>query len=161
MPGIRLHPNYHSYDLNDPVFAELLRLATSRKMIVQLALSMEDERTQTALMPVPNVDPSPLPSVLQKTPGVRLIVMNANHLESGDLVRELAAQRNVYFDFCMVERVGGVGRLASVATPARVLFGSNYPLYYFESAHLKVREGGFSAAEAQAITEENARRLLT
>ncbi|MFN7997891.1 MAG: amidohydrolase family protein [Bryobacteraceae bacterium] len=160
MPGIRLHPNYHSYGLDDPAFAELLRLATSRKMIVQLALSMEDERTQTALMPVPNVDAAPLPSVLRKAPGVRLVVMNANHLENADLVRELAAHEGVYFDFSMVERVGGVGQLARIATLARVVFGSNYPLYYFESAHLKVREGGFNAVETGAITEGNARGLL-
>jgi predicted TIM-barrel fold metal-dependent hydrolase len=42
----------------------------------------------------------------------------------------------------------------------RVLFGSNYPLFYFESAELKVKEAGLPEIEARAIGDENARRLL-
>jgi len=40
------------------------------------------------------------------------------------------------------------------------LFGSNSPLFYFESALLKIQETGLSESEKDALLEGNARQLL-
>jgi len=160
MPGIRLHPNYHGYQLTDPVFADLLHLASARRLVVQLAVCMEDERTQHPLMRVPPVDLAPLPDLLKKEPEARVVILNSDHLHNGEQLQKLVSAGNVYFDICMVEGVGGVARLAQKISIRRVLFGSHYPLFYFESALLKVREAGLTEAERQAILEENARGVI-
>jgi predicted TIM-barrel fold metal-dependent hydrolase len=160
MPGIRLHPNYHGYKLDDPAFRELLRLASGRKLIVQLALTMEDERTQHPLMRVPPVDIAPLSGVIKSSPELRLVVLNCYPAFRIEALKELSSSGEIYFDFAMVERIGAVSRLAAQVSFPRVLFGSNSPLYYFESALLKVRESGLTQAQSNAVFAENASRLM-
>ncbi|MBZ5594329.1 MAG: amidohydrolase family protein [Acidobacteriia bacterium] len=160
MPGIRLHPNYHGYDLTDPAFSELLHLAAASRLVVQLAVCMEDQRTQHPLMRVAPVDLSPLPELLKNEPGLRLVVLNSDPLQDVELLQKLTSSGHVSFDISMVEGVGGVARLARKISIQRVLFGSHYPLFYFESALLKVRESEFTDTERRAVLEENARRLL-
>jgi hypothetical protein len=159
MPGIRLHPNYHGYPLDDPRLARLLELAIGRRLIVQLALSMEDERTQHASARVPHVDAMPLARLVSHTPGLRWVLLNAFRALRVDQVGPLAAAGDVYFDIAMLEGVGGVSRLVEQVTAARVLFGSYYPMFYFESAALKVQESPLSGADRAAILAGNAGRL--
>jgi len=160
MPGIRLHPNYHGYRLDDPVFAELLKLATARRIIVQLALCMEDERTQSPLMRVSPVDITPLADVVKLVPGLRLELLNCHSNLGSEEYRPVLAAGDVYGEISMVEGVAGVGRLVHEIPLPRVLFGSYYPFFDFESALLKVQESGLDTASQKAICEENARRLM-
>lgn len=160
MAGIRLHPNYHGYKLDDPVFRELLRLASARKLIVQLTLVMEDERTQHSLMRVPPVNIAPLTDLFTSDPQLRLVVLNCYPAIQLDTLKKLSSAGGIYFDFAMVERIGAVSRLAAQVSFSRVLFGSNYPLYYFESALLKVKESGLTEAQSNAVFAGNARRLV-
>ena len=48
MPGVRLHPNYHAYTLNDPRFVKLLKVATAAKRMVQIAALIEDSASVAA-----------------------------------------------------------------------------------------------------------------
>ncbi len=159
MPGLRLHPNYHGYRLDDARFARLLDLAAERGLIVQLAVLMEDERTQHPLVRVPHVEVTPLLDLLRNRPKVRVVMLNWNRAVKGSLLLELAKTGRVCFDIASVEGVGGVAKLCEQVDPNQVLFGSCAPLFYFESALLKLKESIISQSALSGICAANARRL--
>lgn len=160
MPGIRLHPNYHSYGLDDPVFAEVLTLAERRGLIVQLVVRMEDTRTQHPLLQVPDVDVAPLAELVKARPRLRLVVMNGMRSVRGALLTNLMEAGQVYLEIATLEGVAGVGKLLQSMPVERLLFGSHMPLFHLESAVLKLRESDLPTAQRDAITHKNANRLL-
>jgi predicted TIM-barrel fold metal-dependent hydrolase len=159
MPGIRLHPNYHGYKLADPPFARLLRLAAERRLAVQLVLAMEDERMMHPLLRIEPVDTTPLAGLVKETPGLQLILLNALRTLRAKSLLDLLAAGEVYVEISMLEGVGGVANLLASAPVQSVLFGSHAPLFYFESALLKLKESSLTAAQLRAIRRENARRI--
>jgi len=159
MPGIRLHPNYHGYKLDDPNFAKLLRLATQRRLIVQLVLVMEDERMMHRLLRVEPVDNALLGDLVKLTTGLRLVLLNALRTLRGQPLVELVSAGEVYVEISMLEGVGGVEKLLAQIPTDRVLFGSYAPLFYFESSQLKLKESPLSDESLRAIRYENALRL--
>jgi len=139
MPGIRLHPNYHGYMLDNPSFAKLLEGAAQRGLLVQVAIRMEDLRTQHPLVRVADVDPAPLATLQVK--GLRLMLLNIAKPPAG-----------LPFDIAMIERAGGV---ANVGTE-RACFGSYAPFFILEAALLKLKESAIDAA----VLDANASTLL-
>src|SRR5262249_17384266 len=126
MPGIRLHPNYHGYRLDDPVFGRLLEDAAGRKLVVQIAVRMEDERTHHPRMRVPAVDLNPLPAALARLPNVRVQILNAAFNSRDEMALVLARTGKVWFDFANVESVGGLARMLQRIGPEHVVFGSHF-----------------------------------
>jgi hypothetical protein len=161
MPGIRLHPNYHGYALDDPAFARLLRLAAERRLVVQLAIVMEDERMMHPRLRVEPVDAAPLVDRVTRTSGLRLVLLNAFRTMHGPALRQLADAGEVCVEISMLDGVGGVGKLLGQLPASRILFGSHAPLFYFESAELKLRESPLTPEQLRAIRSENAERLLS
>jgi predicted TIM-barrel fold metal-dependent hydrolase len=160
MPGIRLHPNYHGYPLDDPPFAELLTQAEARGLIVGLVVRMEDPRTHHPLMKVPDVDVRPLAELVTERPKLRLVVLNGLRTLRGPTLTQLTQAGNVYFEIAMLEGVAGIASLLRSIPLERVLFGSHFPFFHLESALLKLRESDLTSAQAEAITRQNAARLM-
>jgi uncharacterized protein len=160
MPGVRLHPNYHGYKLDDPSFARLLRLAAGRDLVVHLGLAMEDERMMHPFLRVEAVDTAPLVQLVKQTPGLRLVLLNALGTLRARPLLELIAAGAVYVEIAMLEGVGGVANLLAQVPANRVLFGSYAPLFYFESALLKLKESVLTASQRNAIRHVNAQGLL-
>ncbi|MDB6004037.1 MAG: hypothetical protein JWR15_1024 [Prosthecobacter sp.] len=157
MRVIRLHPNYHGYDLKAPAFRELLTLAVKHRLLVQLAVQMEDERTQNPQVRVAPVSLQPLPVLMQEIKEARVMLLNAN---AAMLLRHLQDCPNVWSDFAMIEGVGGVEALLETWPLERLVFGSFAPVFYWESARLKMQESALNAAQSLAVQWQNAATLL-
>jgi len=160
MPGIRLHPNYHCYALDDPVLARLLELAAERGMIVQLVAWMEDTRHQNPLMPVPEVDLAPLAKIVGSLPDLRIVLQNALHVPRNRLLPPLVKCEHVYFDLAKLELIEGLAVALKSMPIERLLFASFSPMFYFEATLLKLRESVLSTSEAKRILQDNAQQLL-
>jgi len=157
MRVIRLHPNYHGYDLKAPAFRELLALASQHRLLVQLVAQMEDERTQHPQVQVAPVDLQPLSGILQEMIESRIMLLNAN---AAMVLRHLQNCPNVWLDFAMIEGVGGVENLLKTWPQERLIFGSFAPVFYWESARLKMQESALNATQTSAVQWQNASALL-
>jgi hypothetical protein len=161
MRGIRLYPGYNGYGLDHPQAARLFRAAWERRLIVQVALRMEDDRTQHPLVRVPPADPAPIPALLRDNPGLRLVLLNALREIRGDAVGRLVTAGVAGFDLSTLEGLGAVEALVRRAGAGALLFGSLFPLFTWEAAALKIQESALDPAATRAILFENARRLIS
>jgi len=155
MPGVRLHPNYHGYTLDDPRFAQLLNLATKAGCFVQIAATMEDTRTQHPNLVMQDVDLAPLPDVVKRVPGARVQILN--YRPRGPVFERLAKATDVMFDTARVDATDGIPKLVRTLPAGRVLFGTHAPFLIPEAALIRVHESGELDDKAlRAVYADNA-----
>jgi uncharacterized protein len=156
MSGIRLHPSYHGYSLDLPQLAKLLQDAADRNLLVQLAAALEDERNQPVLGRVPPLAWEPLFELVRQIAGLRLVLLNCFRTLSLEQAERLAALGQVYFEISTLEGVGRVAELVERVGQDRVLFGSFFPMFYWEAARLKLAEASLPGLLQDAIQRQNA-----
>ena len=160
MKGIRLHPNYHGYTLDDGRFKALLEQAAAAKLVVQLVVTMEDERMMHPLMQVPHVDIAPLAEVVASVPGLRLVLLNAFRAARGEVIDKLVATKQVWFDIAWLEGIAGIDAMSKQIPLDRLVFGSYAPFFYFESSLFKLKESALSDETLALIQGGNAAGLI-
>ncbi|MDF1858988.1 MAG: hypothetical protein P1U87_02170 [Verrucomicrobiales bacterium] len=151
MRGIRLHPNYHGYSLDDPRFIALLQSAEKNDLPVQIAIRMEDVRTQHPKVSVPDVDTRPLPESLRAAPGVRVQLLNALGSLRDSMTLERLGKLGVSFEIAMLEGIEGVRNQLDRAPNARLQFGSYAPFFSPEAALLKLQESILTDTELTVL----------
>ena len=161
MPGIRLHPNYHGYGLDDPRLAALLDEAAGRSLLVQVVAAMEDERTQHPLVRVPPIDLAPLAALVARRPALRVVLLNADAPNPArEPLKALVETGRIWIDTAMLEGVAAIERVVASVGSDRLVVGSHAPFYCADAAPLKLQEAALKEADHLAIAEGNARALI-
>lgn len=162
MRGIRLHPNFHGYTLDDPDFASLLDAASQRNLIVQIVVRMEDVRTQHPAASVADVDVRPLLELLPVLPALRLQCLNAMRSLSDTLLMGRLSELGVCFDIAMLEGMSGIARTIERVPEIKLCYGSYAPFFYPEAAALKLVESAPELGERSlsAVRSHHAENLL-
>jgi len=154
MPGVRLLPGYHGYALSDEIFGQLLATATELGGFVQVAVAMEDIRTQSHSVQAPNVDPQPLKHWMQKIPQARVQILNCRPSNSDR--QTFASIPRLTLDTSRVDGTDGVATLVNALGVDRLLYGSHAPFLIPEAACIRMVETGIPTADVQLIMQKNA-----
>jgi predicted TIM-barrel fold metal-dependent hydrolase len=158
MPGIRIHPNYHGYKLDDPRCIRLVQQATSAGRFVQIAAKLEDSRTQHPLVQVAAVDLTALPKLVDKCSNAKLQILNDR--PNVRVLDQLAKADGVFFDVSCVDGTVGIPKLLRSFSSDRVLFGSHAPFLIPEAALIRVNESNLNADQLQSLMWANAQKLV-
>lgn len=157
MKVIRLHPNYHGYQLDEPLFAEMLDAILEFGMAVQIVAQMEDQRTQHPLVQVAPVDLKPLHDLLQARPKARVMVLNTN---ATMITTALRGCVSLWIDCAMIEGVGGLENTLKIWPIEKLCLGTHAPFFYPESSLLKLVESDLTKTQMTSMTAVNARAFL-
>lgn len=160
MPGVRVHPNYHGYTLDDSRFVKLLELAADRGLIVQLVAWMEAERHLLLNPHVREADLSPLAEKVAMPRNLKLILTNYLHTSEDEHIGALIRNDNVYFDFARASNTEPISQLIVKTSPTRVIFGSGAPLRSVETAASKLNEMKVTGDIRRQIGTANAAAML-
>lgn len=159
MCGVRVYPNYHGYKLDHPNFAELLKLCAAKRLIVMLPIQMEGERVMHPLLRVKPIDIGPLTELLPHVPDLKLVILNAGKVLLPKISVLMRAAK-VYLDIANLDGLAVVEEALRDIPLERLLFGSHSPMFYFESALLKLKEAELTQVAMQRIQFANASELV-
>lgn len=160
MRGVRLHPNYQGYTLEDARFTRLLELAATHGLIVQLVACFHARQHFLLSPPTDHVDLKPLADKIDAHKKLQLVISNSELRTSEDDLRSLARTGQVYFDFGRAREANYLRELIGAASSERIVFGSGAPLHGFEQIFSKLHESELSSADRRNIAMANAGNLL-
>jgi len=103
----------------------------------------------------------PLLELLPKFPGLKIVLLNSQRSLLSPLTTQLTKAGSVYYDFAMLEGLGGLGKFIREVPYQRLLFGSHFPFFYLESSQLKLKESDLGETIRAAIEVGNAEKLIS
>ena len=158
--GIKLHPEYQGYDVDDPRVRPLYRKIGQLKLIVVFHAGQD-----MAYMPPCRCAPAMLERAMEYLEGAQVVAAHWGGLLMGEKVlKDLKPAPNLYLDTSYSHGrvlIPVVRALIEAHGPEHILFGSDTPWSSIEDEVRLIESLKLPAATRDAIFFGNARRLLS
>jgi uncharacterized protein len=180
MKGLRVYPKYHDYEVTDPSFIELVKLARDRGLPVSIDIRMVDSR-QRSWMDIPLFEGNAavkfdiitkewalknIVPIVREVPDAKYIIVNlANDLHLNEEDENLFKKADILFDTSgrAIRGENTLSELLKKFGKEKFALGSHSPILDYLSGRLRIES--LSEAEADEQTKEllrsgNAKRFL-
>ena len=161
--AIRIHPEYHNYDLLDPCVTRLFDVLYEYKLPLILTNIMEDPRA-LHMLPQKALGGDRIASMIQRNRKIPVIITNSGFGDWSMYKGVVEEYGNLYFDTSGI-RFGHMDVIETVihevGVPAtNLLYGSHYPLYCRESILNYFKMDPVPEEIKSLILRENAKRVF-
>lgn len=180
MKGIRVYPQYHDYEISDPQFIELVKIARDKELPVAIDIRMVDSR-QRSWMDIPVFDYKAtektdiifgewklqnIVPIIREVPDARYIIVNlANSIDLSNDEMELLKKADIVFDTSgrALRGENSLDELLKRFGREKFAFGSHSPILDYLTGLLRIES--MNSSEADEMTKEllrsgNAKRIL-
>lgn len=157
--AVRIYPTYHDYDLNGEPAAELCDALRELGLPLFVTKRMEDERLDYILKPKP-LDVVALDRFVSARPDQDIVILNIRFGEIVALRQTFNRLPRLYFDTCgLKDKVFVLEELLRSVPAAKLLYGSQHPLYCLKSSFCLVDMVDVPEEAKRAILTENVKLL--
>jgi predicted TIM-barrel fold metal-dependent hydrolase len=162
--GLRLHPNYHDYDLSGENATALIQEANKRGLPISVTLRMEDERQSHWLVKVLGVPVHQIIEAINRSPEATFILTYIHFQEAEQIINACPKRKNFFIEttshYLLGDYPNHLQTLIDKIGVNRILFGSGMPLKYPQASLLKVEHLQVSGEDKEKILGKNAAKLL-
>lgn len=158
IPGIKLHPDYQDFFVDEPRLLPIYRKLADARLTVLFHAGVD-----IGLPPPVHCPPDRLARVLDAVPNLTVIASHMGGYAQWDAVKRYLVGRDVYLDTSYALADMGAALMTEIIQahgPARVLFGSDSPWTNQAAEVAGIRALPLSEEEQAAVLGQNARTLL-
>ena len=163
MKGIRLHPLYHDYEINDPSLIELVKYARDRGLVVAFSLRMVDSRQRSWMDVSKEWELKDIVPIVKAVPDAKFFILNlANSLKLKDEESDCMKKANVLFDTSGRE-IKKLYELLAQFGKDKFAFGTHSPILDYVTGLLRIeaiRENEADFTTKELLRSGNARKIL-
>lgn len=163
MKGIRLHPVYHGYDLDNPACVELVKTARDKGLVVAMSLRIVDARPSSWLDVEKEWVLKDVTPIMKAVPDAKYLILNVcNSTALGAEDLSLFKKADVIMD-TSGRNISDLGKLITTFGKEKFAFGTHAPVLDYRTGLLRVE--ALRDKEADEKTKEllrsgNIKRLL-